>query len=83
MLCDAIPYSTVQHMYTAVSLTPAARDALRDASLEFTSPTGRRITLSQALIAALSVALRHRQEFIDELVTATENQQPTLRKDTP
>jgi len=53
--------------YTAVSLKIEARDALRRAALDLTSPVGRRVTISEVLLAALAVAERHRDELLAEL----------------
>ena len=53
--------------YTAVSLTPTARDALRRAALAMTSPVGRRVTISEVLLAWEAVAERHREEVLLEV----------------
>ena len=51
-----------QHI--TMSITPAARDALRTATLDLTTPAGRRLTMSEVLLAALAVAGRHREEVL-------------------
>ena len=53
--------------YVAVSLKSEARDALRRAALALTSPVGRRVTISEVLLAAVAVAERHRDELLAEL----------------
>jgi hypothetical protein len=53
--------------FTAISVTPEARDRLRETTLAFTSPAGRRLTLSEMLIAACTVAQRHSDEVTQEL----------------
>lgn len=49
--------------YTAVSLTPAARDALRDLTLELVLP-GRRPPMSEVLTALVAVGRAHRDELL-------------------
>jgi len=56
----------VKHI--SVSLIEEARDALRSTTLELTTPTARRLTMSEVLIAALRIAQRHRAEFETELI---------------
>ena len=53
--------------YTAVSLTEQARDTLRALTLALTSPTGRRLTMSQVLLALAEVGERHRDELLEVL----------------
>lgn len=60
--------------YTAVSLTPEARDALRSLTLELVTPTGRRLTMSEVLLAALAVAREHRPELLEALREGTPEQ---------
>lgn len=57
--------------YISVGLTPQARDALRDMTLELTTPVGRRMTMSEVLIASLELAGRHRGELIEALKDET------------
>ena len=57
--------------YISVGLTPAARDALRDLTTELVSPVGRRLTMSEVLIAAVELARLHRAELLETLRTET------------
>ncbi len=57
--------------YITVGLTPAARDALRDLTLELVSPTRGRLTMSQVLLAALQVARAHRPDLLAALQEET------------
>ena len=58
--------------YISVGLTPAARDALRHLTFELVTPVGRRLTMSEVLIAAVELAHLHRAELL-----------ATLRGETP
>jgi hypothetical protein len=49
--------------YLAVSLTPAARDALRDLTLEKVSPRRGRLTMSRVLLAMVKVVRAHQAEL--------------------
>lgn len=53
--------------YTAISITPEGRDRLRETTLAFTSPAGRRLTMSEVLIAACALAQRYPDEFTQRL----------------
>lgn len=53
--------------FVSVHLTPEARDELRQATLDLTSPVGRRLSMSAVLVQATRVALRHREELINAL----------------
>lgn len=53
--------------YVTVSLTPAARDALRTLTLELVTPTGRRLPMSEVLAALVEVGRRHQAELLDAL----------------
>lgn len=53
--------------FVSVNLTEPARDELRAATLTLTTPAGRRVSMSDVLIAALHVALNHQDEVISEL----------------
>ena len=54
--------------YITVGLTPQARDLLRAMTLDLTGqPTGRRLTMSEVLIAALELASLHRGELLEAL----------------
>lgn len=54
-------------MYVSVSLAPEARDALRDAALNLTTPAGRRLTLSEVLLALIHVGETRRDEVLTVL----------------
>lgn len=58
---------TRKTVFVSVNLTGPARDELRAATLDLTSPVGRRISMSDVLIQALRVANRHRDEFVNAL----------------
>lgn len=49
--------------YVSVNLTVSARDALQRATFTLSAELGRRVPLSIALLAALTVAERHPEEF--------------------
>jgi hypothetical protein len=55
---------------TPVSITPAARDALREAQMEVTVAARAQITMSDTLRVLLALALRHRDELAS-VYTAT------------
>lgn len=59
-------------VFVSVNLTEAARDALRRATLDLTTPARRRLSMSDALTAALRVATRHPEELLAAL-TETQN----------
>jgi hypothetical protein len=65
----AVPCGTVLGMYITLSLTTEARDLLRSLTLDLTTPTGRRLTMSEVLIAALELASLHRTELLETLTT--------------
>ena len=58
--------------YVSMNLTPEARDALTRLTLTAAGDLGRRITLSVALVAAVAVAERHRDELAAALAVPTE-----------
>lgn len=66
-------YHKVRHVtlvgmsYISVSLTESARDALRNLTLELVTPVGRRLTMSEVLIAAVELAHLHRAELLSTL----------------
>lgn len=53
--------------FKRVSLTPEATDALQAAKIRLTSPAGRSVSLSDALLAALAVAADHEDEWLVKL----------------
>jgi hypothetical protein len=56
-------------LFVSVNLTPDARDELRRATLELTTPAGRRLSMSDVLIEAIRVSMRHRGELISALAS--------------
>jgi hypothetical protein len=62
--------------YVHMNLEPAARDALRAAKIAMTTPLGREVTLSEALTAAVAVALAHPDEYAAALRGITPPAQP-------
>lgn len=54
-------------MYVSVGLTTQAREALRSATVDLTTPAGRRLTLSEVLLALVHVGERHRDEVLTVL----------------
>ena len=61
--------------YISVGLTPAARDALRDLTLESVNPTRGRLTMSRVLLAMVKVVRAHRSELdaaLDEETSGVE-----------
>jgi hypothetical protein len=54
--------------FVSVALTEPAREALRQATLEWTSPSGRRLTLSEALVSGLKIARQHGDEVVADLL---------------
>lgn len=53
--------------FVSINLTEDARHALRQAVLDLTSPTGRRLSMSDVLVQALAVAARHQDELVAAL----------------
>jgi len=49
--------------FVSVHLTPAARDELRAAALALTSPVGRRVSMSDVVLAAVHIAREHEREW--------------------
>lgn len=49
--------------YASLKIAPAARDALQRLALNMSADAGKRLTMSDALIAAVSVAERHPDEL--------------------
>ena len=58
--------------FVSVHLAPAARDVLRQAALELSVPIGRRLSMSDVLIKAVRIAMRHRDELIVALASPNE-----------
>lgn len=63
----SMPYVTLTYMYVSVGLTDQARDALREAVLNMTTPAGRKLSMSEVLLAALAIAKRHPDELLETL----------------
>ena len=53
--------------FVSVNLTEAARDELRRVTLELTTPAGRRISMSDVLLAALQIGMEHRDDVVSKL----------------
>lgn len=53
--------------FVKVDLTIPARDELRRAALDFTPLAGRRVPMSDVLLAALKFANEHRDEIAEKL----------------
>lgn len=56
--------------FVSVNLTSAARDDLRQATIDLTSAAGTRLSMSELLVVALRVARAHPEELVHAL-TAT------------
>jgi len=56
-------------LFVSINLTPDARDELRRATLELITPVGRRLSMSDALIGIIRVAMRHRDELVAGLTS--------------
>jgi hypothetical protein len=63
---DMSPRKTV---FVSTSLTREARDELQQVTLDLTTPAGRRLSMSDTLLAALRVAANHQDELLDQLKT--------------
>lgn len=63
----SMPYVTLTYVYVSVGLTDQARDALREAVLNMTTPAGRKLSMSEVLLAALAIAKRHPDELLETL----------------
>jgi hypothetical protein len=66
--------STAKPDYTAVSVTLAARDALRDLAVVGTTVAQVRVGMSDAAIAALAVVRDHPDEFRAALAELDESE---------
>jgi RNA:NAD 2'-phosphotransferase (TPT1/KptA family) len=62
--------TTYKTKFHSVHLTDEARDRIKAAAISLTSPSGRRVSMSDALIAAVEVAMRHTDEMVIELADA-------------
>jgi hypothetical protein len=54
-------------VFVSVNLTEAARDELRQAVLDLTTPAGRRLSMSDVLTAALQVAADNPEQMLNKL----------------
>lgn len=71
-LYHAVRYATIWGMYVSVGLTVAARDALRASTLAATTPVGRKLAMSEVLLAALAVADAHPDELLERIQVSRE-----------
>jgi hypothetical protein len=62
--------------FVTVNLTEPARDALRQATLHWTTPAGRRVTMSDVLLSALAVARAHGAEVVADLIGEEDAEKP-------
>lgn len=53
--------------FVTVHVTEAAREALRQAVIDLTSPVGRKVTHSDLVLGALDVARKHPEELCARL----------------
>ena len=53
--------------FVSMNVTTRARDTLRAAALDLTAPAGRRLSMSDVVVSAVRVALRHRAELLDDI----------------
>lgn len=61
--------------YVTLNISEEAREAVRQATLEWTSPTGRRLTLSEAIVSGMKTARAHGDEVVADLLA--ENPPPS------
>jgi len=61
--------------HVAVSVTPAGRDAMRTLAVLATTATGRKVSMSDGVIAALAVVRQH-QDQLGAALAATERTDP-------
>lgn len=50
--------------FVTVSLTPRARKALRTRTVSLTSPVGRKLTMSEVMLALDDLAASHQDELV-------------------
>lgn len=60
-----------QTPYVSVNLTVPARDAVQRAALDFSARLGRRLPMSDIVVAALDIARQHEDALLDKLTTNT------------
>jgi predicted nucleic acid-binding protein len=65
-------HTVAPQKFVSLNLTPEARDALRTATLRVSYESGRRVSLSDALIASLAVSERHGTEVTNEITNRME-----------
>lgn len=56
-----------QQQFVAISITPEARERLRALGFALTGRLGRRVSLSGAIMAAVTVAESHPEEAADAI----------------
>lgn len=66
--------------YITVSLTLPARSALQSGALQFSAKAGRRLTMSDVVIAALAVAEAHPDEVVERLDEEDESEGDGMAK---
>lgn len=64
--------ATRRTVFVSMNVTIPARDSLQRAALGLHGDAGRRLSMSDVLIAALAVAGRHRDEWVAELIESHE-----------
>lgn len=58
--------------YVSVNLTVPARNAIQRAGLDYSAKVGRRLPMSEIVLAALTVASRHDDELTAALTAPSE-----------
>jgi len=53
--------------FISISVTPDVRDGIRDTTIRITGAVGRHISMSELVMAALTVANQHRDLLIAQL----------------
>ena len=56
--------------YVSIQLREETLELLRKTAIDLTTPTGRRVTLSEVVTHAIEVSLRHKTELVESLKTA-------------
>lgn len=59
--------------FVSVNITPLARDALRAAALDLSADAGRRLSMSDVVVHAVRVALRHRADLLASITGETDD----------
>jgi hypothetical protein len=53
--------------FVSVNLTEEARDVLRQAVLDLTTPVGRRLSMSDVVLEAVGLAMQHKGQMVKRL----------------